>query len=83
MNIAEVRYEADAHLDLAYYCHCTICQKSSGQPFEIGVLVRSGSLRFTKGAPTYHASSSFGQRGFCGACGSGLNWTRPMTTAST
>ncbi|MEM7221556.1 MAG: GFA family protein [Pseudomonadota bacterium] len=77
-----VRYEAEAYLDLAYYCHCKICQKSSSQPFEIGVLTKSGSLRFTKGQPIYYASSDWGQRGSCGACGSGIDW-RPRDPAET
>ncbi len=69
-----VRYEARAFLNSAYYCHCTICQKTTGAPFEIGVLVAAGSLRFTKGAPSYFRSTQFGKRGFCAACGSRLLW---------
>jgi hypothetical protein len=69
-----VRYEARAFLGMAYYCHCTICQKTTGAPFEIGVLVKAGTLRFTGGTPSYFQSSSFGKRGFCPSCGSRLLW---------
>lgn len=69
-----VRYEARAYLRMAYYCHCTICQKTTGAPFEIGVLLKQGTLRFTKGRPSYFRSSSFGKRGFCQICGSRLLW---------
>jgi hypothetical protein len=69
-----VRFEGEAFTRAAYYCHCTTCQKSSGEPFEIGVLIKTGTLRFTKGEPTYFQSSSFGKRGFCSVCGSRLLW---------
>lgn len=70
----EVRYEARVYLADAYYCHCRMCQKSSGAPAEIGVPVEPGTLRFTKGAPKYYQSSHFGERGFCPTCGSRLIW---------
>ena len=69
-----VRFEGEAFMRDAYYCHCTICQKSSGEPFEIGVPIKAGTLRFTMGAPMYYQSSSFGKRGFCAVCGSRLLW---------
>jgi len=72
-----VRFQGLAFIKSAYYCHCTMCQKSSGAPFEIGVLIKTGTLQFTKGAPTYYQSSNFGKRGFCSACGSRLVWA-PM-----
>ena len=72
-----VRFEGEAFMRSAYYCHCTFCQKSTGEPFEIGVPIKTGTLHFTKGKPTYYASSSFGRRGFCAICGSRLLWTPP------
>jgi hypothetical protein len=69
-----VRYEADVFLQNGYACHCTICQRSTGQPAEITVLIRAGSLMFTKGQPKYFQTSGFGRRGFCGDCGSRLVW---------
>lgn len=69
-----VRYEAIAYLRDAYYCHCRICQKSTGAPAEIAAYVKSGTLRYTKGQPKYYQSSPFGERGFCANCGSRLIW---------
>jgi hypothetical protein len=69
-----VRYEAEALLGNAYYCHCTQCQKSSGEPFEVGVPVKEGTLRFTGAEPKFYASSEWGQRGFCPECGSRIVW---------
>ena len=67
-----VRYEAEAFLKSAYYCHCTTCQDMTGQPAEIGVPVKVGSLRFIKEEPKYYTSSDWAKRGFCNHCGSRL-----------
>lgn len=64
-----IRYEADVFLKNGYICHCTICQKSSGQPAEITVLIKAGTLRYLKGEPKYFQTSSAGKRGFCPECG--------------
>ena len=71
-----VRFAAEAFLEHAYYCHCTICQKNAGSPFIIGVPIKTGTLRITKGVPAWYRSSAFGKRGFCAACGSPLLWSR-------
>ena len=41
-----IRYKAKAFLEIVYYCHCRSCQKSTGQPAEIGVLIKAGTLTF-------------------------------------
>jgi hypothetical protein len=69
-----VRYEAEVFLRNGYICHCTICQRSTGQPSEITVLIKAGTLRYLKGEPKYFTSSAEGKRGFCGKCGSRLVW---------
>lgn len=69
-----VRYEAEVFLKSGYYCHCRICQKSSGQPAEITVPIKAGSLIFVNAEPKYYVSSDYGKRGFCGECGSRLVW---------
>lgn len=76
-----VRYEAEAFLESAYYCHCTDCQRSSGQPAEIGVPIKAGTLKFTREAPKFYASSGKAERGFCAACGSRIVW-RPQHGAN-
>jgi len=72
-----VRYEADANLLEAFFCHCKTCQKTSGAPAEVGVMVKPGTLKFTKEDPKYFQSSPIGERGFCQHCGSRLNWMSP------
>lgn len=69
-----VRFEARAYLKDAYYCHCRTCQKSSGAPAEIGVFIEPGTLKYVTGQPTFFQTSPFGERGFCGKCGSRLIW---------
>lgn len=69
-----VRYEADVFLQNGYICHCTICQRSTGQPADITVLIKAGTLRYLKDEPKYYLSSDYGKRGFCSHCGSRLVW---------
>lgn len=69
-----VRYEAEVFLQNGYICHCTICQRSTGQPAEITVLIRAGTLHYQNGEPTYYQSSPEGKRGFCPTCGSRIVW---------
>ncbi len=72
-----VRYEADVNLCDAFYCHCKTCQKTSGAPAEVGVMVKPGTLKFTKEDPKFFQSSPIGSRGFCQHCGSRLTWISP------
>ena len=71
---AKVRYEAEAFLKSGYHCHCRMCQKSCGQPADMSVPIKAGTLVFTKSMPKYYVSSQHGQRGFCEDCGSRLLW---------
>ena len=69
-----IRYEADVFLKNGHLCHCTLCQKSTGQPAELTVLIKAGTLKYLKGEPKYFVTSKFGKRGSCAACGSRLVW---------
>ena len=72
-----VQYEADANLSEAFYCHCKTCQKTSGAPATVGVMVKPGTLKFTNEEPKSFQSSPFGIRSFCQHCGSRLTWISP------
>ncbi len=67
-----VRYEANEEPYWVGYCHCDMCKRASGGPFEIFVAFRKQAFSFTQGAPTLYLSSSFAKRGFCAQCGTPL-----------
>lgn len=69
-----VRYEAEVFLANGYICHCTVCQRSTGEPAEITVLIKAGTLTYLGNEPKYFVSSSHGKRGFCVECGSRIVW---------
>ncbi|MGL6210309.1 MAG: GFA family protein [Paracoccaceae bacterium] len=53
-------------------CHCRNCRRWGGGPF---MSVRlAGGVTLTAGAPVWHASSDWAERGFCGACGTSMFW---------
>ena len=43
-----IRYEAEVFLKNGYICHCTMCQKSTGQPAEITVPIKAGTLKYVE-----------------------------------
>ena len=66
-----VRYELKSEPFDCGWCHCRTCQLNSGAPAMVFASVPDGDLVWTKGEETLRmvASSSFGHRVFCGACG--------------
>lgn len=73
-----VRYAADVNLREAYYCHCQACQKLTGSPASVGVLVKPGTLSYTKEEPKFFQSAPFAKSGFCQNCGSSIIWMSPV-----
>jgi hypothetical protein len=69
-----VRYQLTSKPFDAGWCHCRTCQLNSGAPAMVFASVPHGDLVFTEGADMVRrfASSSFGHRLFCGACGTPL-----------
>jgi len=66
-----VRYELQSEPFDCGWCHCRTCQLASGSPAMVFATVPAADLRWTKGAEHVRrvSSSSFGQRSFCGQCG--------------
>jgi hypothetical protein len=66
-----VRYQLSSPPFDAGWCHCRICQLVSGAPAMVFASVPAGDLVWTRGAEQVKsfASSGFGHRSFCGACG--------------
>lgn len=63
----------------AGYCHCRICQQSSGAPVLAWLTVATPGFSYTKGQPTIFHSSSHSQREFCGACGTQIAFRRTVS----
>jgi hypothetical protein len=54
------------------YCHCRMCQRTAGAPVMVFTTVPVDDFVITQGAPRRRRSSDFGERWFCGDCGSPL-----------
>lgn len=67
-----IRYRLASTPFDAGYCHCRICQKSSGAPVLAFATVPIGDFQIMQGAVSFRSSSSFGRRGFCPDCGTQL-----------
>ena len=69
-----VRYELKSEPSDCGWCHCRTCQLSSGAPAQAFASVKRGDWLATSGADLIRSirSSSFGQRSFCGQCGTPL-----------
>lgn len=72
-----VRFRVTAAPLAAYYCHCTMCQKSSGGPFMVGATVPMEAFAWTEGEPRAYRSSPDVLRLSCAACGSVLGARSP------
>jgi hypothetical protein len=73
-NCGAVRYEVNAPLVSANYCHCTRCQRRTGTAASASARVEPGSFRVVEGEDRLRAwvPESGAQKWFCGECGSAL-----------
>ena len=69
-----VRFRVTVEPLMAYFCHCTMCQKNGGGPFMAGATVPIEAFAFTKGGPRAYESSPGFVRLSCGQCGSPLGF---------
>ena len=76
-----VRFEIDALLVVAGYCHCTRCQHRTGTAVQASARVAPDSVRVLSGQEQLRAWSPPGvlEKVFCGACGSALFAREPDT----
>ena len=56
----------------ADYCHCRICQRTSGSVLTAWVDVGRSAFHCTEGEISFYKSSDYAERGFCAKCGSRL-----------
>jgi len=80
-----VRFEIDAPLLSAAYCHCTRCQRRSGTAASANASAAPGSVRIVQGEQELRAWAPEGGREkvFCSLCGSALFTRDPGTTDHT
>ena len=64
-----VRYAARGQPIDAGYCHCRVCQRSSGAPVLAWATFPSTAFEYTEGAAATYRSSTHAVREFCSACG--------------
>lgn len=68
-----VRFEVALAAPEFSICHCGMCRKWCGGPFEAADC--AGAPEFAKDEGlTWYRSSDWGERGFCGRCGTNLFW---------
>ncbi len=67
-----IRYALYTQPDRAGICHCRMCQKAVGSPFNTWANVRVENFAWTRGRPATFRSSSAAGRGFCPRCGTPL-----------
>ena len=64
-----LRYRVTGPLLDNGYCHCRICQLTTGAPVLAWTSVPVGAFAFERGEPTRYRSSDWGERLFCATCG--------------
>jgi hypothetical protein len=69
-----VRFEIDAPLTRALYCHCTRCQHRTGTAAAGSARIEPGSLRVVQGQEHLRAWAPEGglEKVFCAECGSAV-----------
>src|SRR3954462_10996652 len=67
-----VRYRLASQPFDAGYCHCRMCQRTAGAPVMVFASVPLPDFVLVRGEPRRRRSSDFGERWFCGDCGSPL-----------
>jgi hypothetical protein len=65
-----VRYELRETPFDTGWCHCRICQRTSGAPAIVFTTVTTAGFSVTRGSPATWRSTEFGTRGLCSTCGS-------------
>lgn len=69
----DIEIEATGEPNYAEYCHCNMCQKSSGSSFMVWAVFDKDNVRVTKGSIKKYQSSPSLARGFCENCGSNVS----------
>ena len=69
-----LRFSATARPIAAGYCHCTLCQRSTGAPVLAWASFPAEAFAYTQGRAARYDSSSWGHREFCNLCGTQIGY---------
>ena len=77
-----IRFVSEREPVASGYCHCRLCQRSSGAPVLAWGSFPVAAFAYVEGRPAIYASSDHGQREFCAGCGTQLAY-RERRSATT
>ena len=69
-----LRFRAEERPIETGYCHCTLCQRSTGAPVLAWASFPVDAFAYTKGHSTSYESSPRGHREFCNRCGTQIGY---------
>ena len=70
-----VRYTVTKAPELTFYCHCNDCQRTSGSPYSMELMVERDAVQFNGALSSYVVVGDSGSpvtRFFCPKCSSGM-----------
>ncbi|WP_089341295.1 GFA family protein [Burkholderia singularis] len=71
-----IRYRITVEPASAGFCHCRLCQRTTGAAVLAWASVPIGAFEYVKGEPRVYASSTWAGRRFCVQCGTQLEYRR-------
>jgi hypothetical protein len=76
-----VRYAFYAPLENSHVCHCRMCQRATGGLFAALAGTSPEDFAWTRGSPSFFASSNLARRAYCADCGTPLTFKYEEPTA--
>jgi hypothetical protein len=70
-----VRYKCSKVPELTFYCHCQDCQKTTGSPYSMELMIEKPGFAVSGATQSYAVTGDSGSsvyRRFCSNCGSGV-----------
>ncbi len=74
-HCGNLRYRCTEKPEFTFYCHCSDCQKTTGGPFSVELMVRKEAFTVSGSSASYTVTGASGgkvHRLHCSACGSGV-----------
>jgi hypothetical protein len=74
-HCGEVRYSFTKEPELTFYCYCRDCQKTTGSPFSMELMIEQSSFEIDGALKSYVVTGDSGKpvtRWNCANCGSGI-----------